>query len=96
MANPRRLAVLCRLIEGEAGADELEQLTGLSPAGLAAHLAQLRRLGLIAAGRARGSVRYALVSPEATAVLQTLHGLYCSQETMDPEASVGRSVLSVG
>lgn len=79
MASPRRLAILCRLVEGEAGAAELAEVTGLSPAGVASHLAQLRRLGLIAARRRGVAVLFSLASEEAEAVLQTLHGLYCAQ-----------------
>ena len=78
MASPRRLAILCRLVEGEAGAAELAEVTGLSPAGLASHLAQLRRLGLIAARRRGVAVIFSLASDEATAVLETLHALYCA------------------
>jgi DNA-binding transcriptional ArsR family regulator len=77
MASPRRLAILCRLVEGEEGAGELARITGLSPAGVAAHLAQLRRQGLIAARRRGVAVTFSLASPEARAVLETLHALYC-------------------
>jgi DNA-binding transcriptional ArsR family regulator len=79
MASPRRLAILCRLVEGEAGAAELAQITGLSSAGVASHLAQLRRFGVIAARRQGVAVLFSLASEEAEAVLQTLHGLYCAQ-----------------
>jgi DNA-binding transcriptional ArsR family regulator len=78
MASPRRLAILCRLVEGEAGAAELAEVTGLSPAGVASHLAQLRRLGLIAARRRGIAVFFSLASDEAKAVLETLHALYCA------------------
>lgn len=78
MASPRRLAILCRLVEGEAGAAELAEVTGLSPAGVASHLAQLRRLGLIAAQRRGIAVFFSLASDEAKAVLETLHALYCA------------------
>ncbi len=81
MANPRRLAILCRLNEGEAAAAELAEVTKLSPAGVAAHLAQLRRLGLIAARRRGVAVTFSLASPEAKAVLETLHALYCEPES---------------
>jgi len=78
MASPRRLAILCRLVESEAGAAELAEVTGLSLAGVASHLAQLRRLGLIAARRRGVAVFFSLVSEEAKAVLETLHALYCA------------------
>ena len=78
MAGPRRLAILCRLAEGEASAPELARITGLSAPGVAAHLAQLRRLGLIAARRQGIAVTFSLKSPQAKAVLETLHALYCA------------------
>lgn len=79
MASPRRLAILCRLVEGEAAASELGRVTGLSPAGVAAHLSQLRRLGLIASRRRGVSVLFTLASAEAAAILETLHRLYCER-----------------
>jgi len=89
MANPRRLAILCRLVEGEAAAAELAQVTGLSLAGVAAHLSQLRRLGLIAARRRGVSVLFTLASPEAVAVLETLHALYCAEAGPVSDAARG-------
>lgn len=89
MASPRRLAILCRLIEGEAGAAELAEVTGLSPAGVASHLAQLRRLGLIAARRRGIAVFFSLASDDAKAVLETLHALYCA-----PTQAVSRAATT--
>lgn len=89
MASPRRLAILCRLVEGEAGAAELAGVTGLSPGGVASHLAQLRRLGLIAAQRRGVAVVFSLASDEAKAVLETLHALYCA-----PAQAVSRAATA--
>lgn len=89
MASPRRLAILCRLVEGEAGAAELAEVTGLSPAGVASHLAQLRRLELIAARRRGIAVFFSLASDEAKAVLETLHALYCA-----PAQAVSRAATA--
>ena len=86
MASPRRL---CRLVEGEAGAAELAGVTGLSPGGVASHLAQLRRLGLIAAQRRGVAVVFSLASDEAKAVLETLHALYCA-----PAQAVSRAATA--
>lgn len=81
MASPRRLAILCRLVEGEAAAAELARVAGLSATGVAAHLAQLRRQRLIGARRQGIAVIFSLTSPEAKAVLETLHAIYCASET---------------
>lgn len=89
MASPRRLAILCRLVEGEAGAAELAGVTGLSPGGVDSHLAQLRRLGLIAAQRRGVAVVFSLASDEAKAVLETLHALYCA-----PAQAVSRAATA--
>jgi DNA-binding transcriptional ArsR family regulator len=89
MASPRRLAILCRLVEGEAGGAELARVTGLSPAGVASHLAQLRKLGLIAAQRRGIAVFFSLESAEAKAVLETLHALYCA-----PAQAVSRAATA--
>lgn len=79
MSNERRLMILCFLAQGEKSVGELEQLVGLSQSALSQHLARLRHDGLVATRRAAQSIYYALAGREASAVMMTLHDLYCGK-----------------
>ena len=78
MANEWRLMILCHLAEGEKTVSELQSLLGLSQSALSQHLAVLRREKIVRARKHAQSVSYSLFGDEATKVMQTLHGLYCS------------------
>ncbi|MDP4823008.1 MAG: metalloregulator ArsR/SmtB family transcription factor [Aestuariivirgaceae bacterium] len=78
MANPRRLMVLCSLVEKEERpAGELAALAGISPAALSQHLGRMRAQGLVESRRAGQTIHYRLASPQVRAILQTLYGLFC-------------------
>jgi len=77
MANEARLIVLCQLIEGEKNVTELQDAAGLSQSAMSQHLAVLREQGVVTARREGQSVFYRLASPEATAIMETLHGQFC-------------------
>lgn len=78
MANPRRLLVLCHLLEGERSASELARVAGLSPAALSQHLGKMRALRLVETRRDGQTIFYRLASDEVRAVLETLYRLYCA------------------
>ena len=80
LANPNRLLVLCALVTREHTAGELEQLTGLSQSAISQHLARLREEQLVATRRDAQRIYYSLNSTQATAVIETLHGIYCADE----------------
>lgn len=77
MSNPRRLMILCHLIEGERSVAELEQLVGLRQSALSQHLAKLRGHGLVSTRREGQSIHYALASNGAREVIEVLYRLYC-------------------
>ena len=77
MGHDARLMVLCHLMHGEQTVGALEARLGLSQSALSQHLAKLRADGLVTTRKAGLHVHYSLASPEAAAVLRTLHGLYC-------------------
>lgn len=77
MGNERRLLILCYLTEGEKSVGELEGLVGLSQSALSQHLARLRRDGLVRTRRSAQNIYYSLDGDEATAVMRTLHRIYC-------------------
>lgn len=78
MGSPRRLLILCQLVEGEKSVGELEKSVGLSQSALSQHLAVLRHKGYVSTRRAGQMIFYSLSGDEARAILQSLHGLYCS------------------
>jgi DNA-binding transcriptional ArsR family regulator len=80
MANPRRLLVLCTLVEGERSAGELAGLVGLSPGALSQHLQRMRALSLVATRREGQTIHYRLASGKVREILETLHRLYCAPE----------------
>jgi len=81
MSNPHRLMILCILQGGERSVGELEKQIGLSQSALSQHLARLRKDKLVQTRREAQTVYYSLHGAEATAVIHTLHGLYCGRPT---------------
>lgn len=79
LANPSRLLVLCALVTREHTAGELEELTGISQSAISQHLARLREADIVATRRDAQRIYYSLKNAEVTAVLQTLHGIYCPE-----------------
>lgn len=77
MSNEWRLIILCQLSEGEKTVSELQGLLGLSQSALSQHLAILRREKIVMAKKQAQSVTYSLSGEEATAIMATLHDLFC-------------------
>ena len=78
MANPKRLLILCNLLDEELSVGELSERVDLAQSPLSQHLARLRALHLVAARRDGQSIRYRLASDQVAKVLMTLHGIYCA------------------
>lgn len=78
MANPRRLLILCNLLEQELNVGQLSERIALGQSPLSQHLSRLRALGLVAARRDGKQVRYRLASDEVRQVLATLYAIYCT------------------
>lgn len=81
LANPVRLLVLCRLVEGEASVGALQPLTGLSLSALSQHLAVLREMALVTTRREGQTIHYAVADTPALAILQVLHDVYCARDS---------------
>ena len=78
MANPRRLMVLCKLIDGEKSVTALADGVGLSQSALSQHLAKLREKNLVSTRRDAQTIYYSLASSEVRGVISTLYGIYCA------------------
>lgn len=77
MANPKRLLILCNLLEQERSVSELSRLVELEQSPLSQHLSKLRALGLVKTRRDGQSIYYRLASEPVTRVLLTLYDIYC-------------------
>lgn len=77
MANPKRLLVMCTLLEGEKSVGDLANIVQLTPAALSQHLGKMRALRLVATRRDGQTIYYSLASSEVQAVLETLFRVYC-------------------
>ena len=80
MSNQHRLMILCQLVPGEKCVSELERIVGLSQSALSQHLARLRRDSLVTTRREAQTIFYSLAGEEASAVIETLYGLYCESQ----------------
>jgi len=80
LANPKRLLVLCSLVEDERSVGELADLVHLSDAALSQHLSKMRALGLVRTRRDRQTIYYSLASDDVRAVLETLHRRFCAAD----------------
>jgi len=78
MANERRLTILCHLAGGEKSVGTLEAVMDLSQSALSQHLARLRADRIVLTRREGQTIYYRLAGNEATAIMATLHSLYCS------------------
>ena len=78
LANRHRLLILCQLIDGERAVGDLAAFLGVRDSTVSQHLALLRKDGLVQTRRDGQTIYYAIASPEAKRVLETLYGIYCA------------------
>lgn len=77
MAHPKRLLVLCQLVDGERSAGDLAGQVGLSPSALSQHLTKMKAAGILASRRQGQTLYYRLTGREVQVLIKTLHALYC-------------------
>jgi DNA-binding transcriptional ArsR family regulator len=80
LANPKRLLVLCSLVERARSVGELADMVSLSDAALSQHLAKMRALRLVSTRRDGQTIYYSLASDDVRAVLETLHQRFCATQ----------------
>ena len=78
MANPKRLSILCRLVDGEHSVGELTDALGARQTTVSQHLALLKRAGFVEARRDAQTQYYSLAGQEVRSVLEALYSMYCS------------------
>lgn len=77
MANPKRLLILCNLLEQERSVSELSNIVGLEQSPLSQHLSKLRALSLVKTRRDGQTIYYRLASAPVSQILSTLYDIYC-------------------
>lgn len=81
LSNPRRLLLLCKLVEkGSLSVGQLEQEIGLSQSAVSQHLAIMREEGLVAFDRAGQTLHYRIADARLTELLGSLYRLYCAND----------------
>ncbi len=78
MANPKRLLILCNLLEGELNVGDLADRVQLAQSPLSQHLSKLRAWGLVKTRRDGQQIHYSVASDDVRRVLQTLYDIYCA------------------
>lgn len=78
MANPKRLLVLCNMLDGEKSVGELADIAGLSSAALSQHLGKMRALSLVKTRRDGQTIYYSVASREVSVMIETLYRLFCA------------------
>ena len=78
MANPKRLLILCNLLDGEMNVTELGEKVGLGQSPLSQHLSKLRAWDFVKTRRDGQQVYYSVASEAVREVLTTLYGIYCA------------------
>jgi DNA-binding transcriptional ArsR family regulator len=80
MSNPKRLLVMCTLLNGEKSVGDLAEIVDLTPAALSQHLGKMRVLRLVTTRRDGQTIYYSLASVEVQALLETLYRIYCAPD----------------
>lgn len=82
MANPNRLAILCRLVKGEVSVGEMETTLGIRQPTLSQQLGELRKAGLVSDRREAKVVFYSLSDRRARSIVQHVHRLFCGTASL--------------
>ncbi len=80
MANPKRLLILCNLINGEVPVGILANQVGLSQSALSQHLSKLRAQKLVKTRRDAQTIYYSSNSPQVMTLLSALESIYGEAE----------------
>lgn len=78
MANPKRLLILCNLLDSELNVSQIADRVDLGQSPLSQHLSKLRAWGLVKTRRDGQQINYTLASNEVRQVLTTLYNIYCA------------------
>ncbi len=81
-AQPQRLMILSRLLDGEQIVAELERSTGIVQPALSQQLAELRKADLVVMRRAAKQVFYRLADDDVTLCVRAIEAMFGSGESV--------------
>lgn len=76
MANPKRLLILCNLVNGEVPVGVLATQVGLSQSALSQHLSKLRAQKLVKTRRDAQTIYYSSNASQVLTLLDALNSIY--------------------
>ena len=79
MANPKRLLILCNLVNGEVPVGVLATQVGLSQSALSQHLSKLRAQKLVKTRRDAQTIYYSSNAAQVLTILDALESIYGAQ-----------------
>lgn len=72
MANPKRLLVLCFLVDGEASVGKIQDALGIGQSSLSQHLTKLREGGVVATRRHAQTIYYRFADERIVTLMNAL------------------------
>ena len=87
IANPKRLLILCALVEGEKSVSDIQAGLDLSQSALSQHLAKLRAGGVVTTRRAGQTIFYRIADDQIVAIMRALHMTFCCGGAGRPDGS---------
>ena len=87
MANPKRLLILCNLVNGEVPVGVLATQVGLSQSALSQHLSKLRAQKLVKTRRDAQTIYYSSNSESVKKILASLEEIYCQAQKSSKTAA---------
>lgn len=84
LANPKRLLILCKLVEhGRMSAGQIGEAVGLSQSATSQHLAVMRDEKQIGFERDGQTLHYRIADERLNALLTSLYQIYCNPEELE-------------
>ncbi len=80
-AQPQRLMILSRLLEGEQTVSQIELATGITQPALSQQLAELRRAEIVTTRRASKQIYYSLASENVRLCVRSIEAIFGSGKT---------------
>lgn len=81
LANPNRLAVLCKLHERQHNVTELAEAAGLPQAAMSSQLALLREAGLVSCEANHRERQYYIADPRVNDTVRLLYSFFCAPKS---------------
>lgn len=80
LSNPKRLLIVCQLVDGEKSVGELARLIGASQVTVSQQLSLLRNTGILSSRREAQTVFYALHRKEIQELIHFLYDTFCPEK----------------